>query len=101
MQIFLKMNSQLTEFRSRAHKSKEEELKWELMVSRIKDIISAKEEEVNRTLSCIWNVYKEMCKRKGAAVEISQGEVEQQLNYIKHTILQLKIITQIATKQNH
>lgn len=49
--------------------------------------------------SSIWNLYRQICWRKGVPVEAKRNELEKQLLLTKRTIVELVKIVRIAKKK--
>lgn len=90
------LNNQLATFQSRYDRAKAEALKWENFVSRIKAIAAEKNLENTQIKSACWSMYQQTCKRRGISVEVSKDDIENQLVYIKRTMMELKRIEIIA-----
>lgn len=92
----MNLNNQLATLQSRYDRAKAEALKWEGIVSRIKSAAAEKKLELTQIKSCCWNIYQQMCRRKGIPIEVDKNDIENQLVHIKRTILVLKKITKAA-----
>ncbi|XP_074110792.1 coiled-coil domain-containing protein 42 homolog [Cotesia typhae] len=95
----ISLNNQLATLQSRYDRVKVEALKWESSVSRIKSIAAEKTLELIRIRLACWNLYTQMCKRKGISIDVSKNDIENQLVHIKRTIVELKRIVKIAEKR--
>lgn len=98
-QMLVDLNNKLATLEGRYDRAKAEAIRWETIVSRIKATATAKNLELTRIKSSCWNMYLQLCKRKGHSVEVDREDVENQLAHIKRTILELKRITKVATKK--
>ncbi|XP_023289087.1 coiled-coil domain-containing protein 42 like-2 [Orussus abietinus] len=98
-QILMGLNNKLAEIQGKFDRAKAEALKWETIVSQIKAAAAAKNLELTQVNFCSWNMYQQICKRKGLLVEVSREDAEQQLVHVKRTILELKRITKVAAKK--
>lgn len=92
----MSLNNQLATLQSRYERAKTEALKWESLVSRIKSSSAKKNLELTQIKSCCWNIYQQICIKKGVPIEINQADIENQLIQIKRTILVLKKIAKSA-----
>ncbi|XP_011310181.1 coiled-coil domain-containing protein 42 homolog [Fopius arisanus] len=98
-QKLMSLNSQLASLESRYDRAKAASLKWEGIVAKIKSTAGDKNLELTQIRSCCWNIYQQICKRKGISVEVDKGDIENQLVHIKSTILELKRIVKAAKKK--
>ncbi|KAK0156779.1 hypothetical protein PV328_012324, partial [Microctonus aethiopoides] len=69
------------------------------VVSRIKSTAADKNLELTQIKLSCWNLYQQICKRKGIPLEFSKDDIENQLVYTKRTITELKRIVKVAKKQ--
>lgn len=97
-QKFMGLNTKLAQLQGRRDRAEAKALKWEMIVSRIKASIAEKNLKHTQVKTCCWNLYQQICKRKGIPVTVSKEDVEQQLDHIKRTILELKRIIKVAKK---
>ncbi|XP_018397814.1 PREDICTED: coiled-coil domain-containing protein 42 homolog [Cyphomyrmex costatus] len=98
-QVLMGLNNKLAQLQERYDRAKAEALKWETIVSKIKETAAAKNLELTQVKACCWNIYQQICKRKGIPVKVSSEDVEQQLIHIKRTILELKRIIKTVKKK--
>ncbi|XP_018361017.1 PREDICTED: coiled-coil domain-containing protein 42 homolog [Trachymyrmex cornetzi] len=99
MQVLMGLNNKLAQLQERYDRAKTEALKWETIVSKIKETAAAKNLELTQVKACCWNIYQQICKRKEIPVKVSSEDVEQQLIHIKRTILELKQIIKTVKKK--
>ncbi|XP_071561322.1 coiled-coil domain-containing protein 42 homolog [Temnothorax nylanderi] len=98
-QVLMGLNNKLAQLQARYDRAKAQELKWETIVSKIKETAAAKNLELTQVKACCWNIYQQICKRKEIPVKVSSEDVEQQLIHIKRTILELKRIIKTVKKK--
>ncbi|XP_063987511.1 coiled-coil domain-containing protein 42 homolog isoform X2 [Diachasmimorpha longicaudata] len=98
-QKLMTLNNQLATLESRYDRAKAGALKWEGIVTKIKSTAGDKNLELTQIRSSCWNIYQQICKRKGVPVEVAKGDIENQLVHIKSTILELKRIVKAANKK--
>ncbi|XP_018312643.1 coiled-coil domain-containing protein 42 homolog [Mycetomoellerius zeteki] len=98
-QVLMGLNNKLAQLQERYDRAKAEALKWETIVSKIKETAAAKNLELTQVKACCWNIYQQICKRKEIPVKVSSEDVEQQLIHIKRTILELKQIIKTVKKK--
>lgn len=98
-QMLMELNNKLAQLQARHERAKAQALKWETIVSRIKEIAAAKNLELTQAKACCWNIYQQICKRKELPIEVTSEDVEQQLVHIKRTILELKRIIKVVKKK--
>ncbi|XP_039305247.1 coiled-coil domain-containing protein 42 homolog [Solenopsis invicta] len=98
-QVLMGLNNKLAQLQARYDQAKAEALKWETIVSKIKETAAAKNLELTQVKACCWNIYQQICKRKEIPVKVSSEDVEQQLIHIKRTILELKRIIKTVKKR--
>ncbi|KAJ8683020.1 hypothetical protein QAD02_018812 [Eretmocerus hayati] len=98
-QSLMDMNSRLSQLQSRHERARNRALYWELVVARIKEVASRKELEETQVRACIWNLYQQICKRKGIEIEAKKDDLEQQLEHVKRAIVGLGKIV-ITAKRN-
>lgn len=98
-EMLVDLNNELALLQGRYERAKAEALRWQTIVSRIKATAAAKNLELTRVKFCCWNMYQQLCKRKGYPIEVGQEDVENQLVHIKRTIVELKKITKAARKK--
>ncbi|XP_034171605.1 coiled-coil domain-containing protein 42 homolog [Osmia lignaria lignaria] len=96
---FMGLNNQLAQLQARRDRAEARARKWETIVSKIKVTTAEKNLEHTQVKTCCWNLYQQICKRKGIAVTVSKDDVEQQLNQIKQTIRELKRLIKVAKKR--
>lgn len=89
----------MAELQTRYEVAKSKALQWELMVTKIKDTCVEKLRELYEVRRSCWNVYLQMCKRKEVEPDIPQDYIEDQLLFIKRTLLELKRITKISRRR--
>lgn len=93
------LNNRLAQLQTRYDRAKAQALKWETIISKIKETAATKNLELTQVKACCWNIYQQICKRKEIPIEVSSEDVEQQLIEIKRTILELKRIIKVAKKR--
>lgn len=98
-QVLMGLNNKVVQLQARYDRAKAQALKWETMVSKIKETAAAKNLELTQVKACCWNMYQQICKRKEIPVKVSSEDVEQQLVQIKRTILELKRIIKTVKKK--
>ncbi|KAG7206875.1 hypothetical protein KM043_000775 [Ampulex compressa] len=98
-QMLMGLNNKLAQLQTRYDKAKTSVLKWENIVSRIKTTAAAKNLELTQVKTCCWNIYQQICKRKGIPAKVGRDDAEQQLVHIKRTILELKRIIKVAKRR--
>ncbi|KAG5332024.1 CCD42 protein, partial [Acromyrmex charruanus] len=98
-QVLMELNNKLEQLEKRYDQAKVEALKWEMIVSKIKETAAAKNLELTQVKACCWNIYQQICKRKEIPVKVSSEDVEHQLIHIKRTILELKRIIKTVKKK--
>lgn len=98
-QVLMGLNNKVAQLQERYDRAKAQALKWETIVSKIKETAAAKNLELTQVKACCWNMYQQICKRKEIPVTVSSEDVEQQLVHIKRTILELKRIIKTVKKK--
>ncbi|XP_076620370.1 coiled-coil domain-containing protein 42 homolog [Colletes latitarsis] len=98
-QKFMGLNTKLAKLQGRQDRAEAKALKWETIVSKIKASAAEKNLKHTQVKTCCWNLYQQICKRKGIPVSVGKEDVEQQLDHIKRTILELKRIIKVAKKR--
>ncbi|XP_050583627.1 cilia- and flagella-associated protein 73 isoform X2 [Bombus affinis] len=98
-QKIMGLNSKLAQLQARRDWAEVQARKWETIVAEIKVTAAEKNLEHMQVKTCCWNLYQQICKRKDIPVTVSKDDVEQQLNHIKRTILELKRIIRVAKKR--
>ncbi|KAG5313863.1 CCD42 protein, partial [Acromyrmex insinuator] len=98
-QVLMELHNKLEQLEERYDRAKVEALKWEMIVSKIKETAAAKNLELTQVKACCWNIYQQICKRKEIPVKVSSEDVEHQLVHIKRTILELKRIIKTVKKK--
>lgn len=93
------LSNKMAQLQERYEQAKMQALKWESIVSKIKETAAAKNLELTQLKACCWNIYQQICKRKEISVKVSSEDVEQQLIHIKRTILELKRIIKTVKKK--
>lgn len=93
------LNNKLARLQERYNRAKAQAMKWETIVSKIKETAATKNLELTQVKACCWNIYQQICKRKGIPLEVGSEDVEQQLVHIKRTILELKQIIKVAKRR--
>ncbi|KAK9305487.1 hypothetical protein QLX08_003502 [Tetragonisca angustula] len=97
-QKIMTLNNKLAQLQARRDKAEVQARKWETIVAEIKATAAEKNLEHTQVKTCCWNLYQQICRRKDIPVTVSKDDVEQQLDYIKRTILELKRIMKVAKK---
>lgn len=95
----MSLNNELAMLQTKYNRIKAETLKWENVVSRIKSTSADKNLELTQIKLSCWNLYQQICKRKGIPLEFSKDDIENQFVYTKRTITELKRIVKVAKKQ--
>ncbi|XP_012346581.1 coiled-coil domain-containing protein 42 like-2-like isoform X2 [Apis florea] len=98
-QEILGLNNMLAQLQARRDKAEVQARKWESIVSEIKVTAMEKTLEHTQVKTCCWNLYQQICKRKDIPMVVSKDDIEQQLDQIKRTIIELKSIMKIAKKR--
>ncbi|XP_014476807.1 PREDICTED: coiled-coil domain-containing protein 42 homolog [Dinoponera quadriceps] len=98
-QMLMELDNKLAQLQTRHNRAKAQALRWEAIVSKIKEIAAAKNLELTQVKACCWNIYQQICKRKEIPVKVSSEDVEQQLILIKRTILELRRIIKVAKRK--
>nr|XP_050868730.1 cilia- and flagella-associated protein 73 [Vespula vulgaris] len=98
-QTLIRLNNKLSMLQIKYEKAKVEVMKWELLVSKIKDVAIQKYLEIARVKICSKNIYHQICKRKEVAPTVADDDIEHQLLEIKRTILELRHIIHIIKKE--
>jgi len=98
-EVLMGLNNKLAQLQERYDRAKVEALKWETIVSKIKETAAAKNLELTQVKACCWNIYQQICKRKEIPVKVSSEDIEQQLVHIKRTIIELKRIIKTVKKK--
>ncbi|KAL6259066.1 hypothetical protein P5V15_008987 [Pogonomyrmex californicus] len=98
-QVLMGLSNKLAQLQTWYDQAKAQALKWETIVSKIKETAAAKNLELTQVKACCWNIYQQICKRKEIPVKVSSEDVEQQLIQIKRTILELKRIIKTVKKR--
>lgn len=98
-QILMGLNNKLVQLQARYDKAKAQALKWENIVSKIKETAAIKNLELTQVKNCCWNIYQQICKRKEIPIKVSSDDIEQQLTHIKRTILELRRIIKTVKKR--
>lgn len=97
--MLMGLNNKLAQLQARYDRAKARAMRWETIVSKIKETAATKNLELTQVRACCWNIYQQICKRKEIPIEVSSEDVEQQLVHIKRTILELKRIIKVAKKR--
>lgn len=97
-QALMELNNKLAQLQRKHETSQTLVLKWENAVSKIKEVAAIKNLELTQVKSCCWNIYEQVCKRKGIPIKANSDDVERQLVHIKRTISELKLIIKVAKK---
>ncbi|XP_018052351.1 PREDICTED: coiled-coil domain-containing protein 42 homolog [Atta colombica] len=98
-QVLMGLNNKVAQLQERYDRAKVEALRWEMIISKIKETAATKNLELTQVKACCWNIYQQICKRKEIPVKVSSEDVEQQLIHIKRTILELKRIIKTIKKK--
>ncbi|XP_012062971.1 PREDICTED: coiled-coil domain-containing protein 42 homolog [Atta cephalotes] len=98
-QVLMGLNNKVAQLQERYDRAKVETLRWETIISKIKETAATKNLELTQVKACCWNIYQQICKRKEIPVKVSSEDVEQQLIHIKRTILELKRIIKTIKKK--
>lgn len=98
-QKVMALNNTLAQLQARRDRAEVQARKWETIVAEIKATAAEKNLEHTQVKTCCWNLYQQICKRKGIPVSVSKDNIEEQLDHIKRTILELKRIMKVAKKR--
>ncbi|XP_050457372.1 coiled-coil domain-containing protein 42 like-2-like [Cataglyphis hispanica] len=98
-QVLMGLNNKVAQLQARYDRAKARALKWETIVSKIKETAAAKNLELTQVRASCWSMYQQISKRKEIPIEVSSEDVEQQLVHIKRTILELKRIIKTVKKK--
>ncbi|XP_017884313.1 coiled-coil domain-containing protein 42 homolog [Ceratina calcarata] len=98
-QKLMALNNKLAQLQARRDKAEAQARRWETIVAEIKVKAAEKNLEHTQVKTCCWNLYQQICKRKDIPITVSKDDVEQQLDQIKRTILELKRIIRVAKKR--
>lgn len=79
-QKFMGLNNKLAQLQARRDRAEAQALRWETIVSRIKVIVAEKNLEHTQVKTCCWNLYQQICKRKGIPATLDKNDIEQQLD---------------------
>ncbi|XP_051162081.1 coiled-coil domain-containing protein 42 homolog [Leptopilina boulardi] len=97
--MLMDLSNELAQLQGRYDRAKALAIRWETIVARIKASAAVKNSELTQMRACCWNLYSQICKRKGIAIELDPNDYEQQLLQIKRTILEVKRIIKVAKKK--
>ncbi|XP_058808669.1 coiled-coil domain-containing protein 42-like [Phymastichus coffea] len=95
-QSLMDLNGRQAQLQSRHERARAKALHWENVVARVKEVTAQQELEETQVRACIWNLYRQICKRKGVPTEASRDDLEQQLLHVKRTIVELGKIVRAA-----
>ncbi|XP_044738950.1 coiled-coil domain-containing protein 42 homolog [Chrysoperla carnea] len=95
----INFNTKVAECQIRYEKARACALKWESALSNVKKMSEMKTLEMKIVQDGAWNLYKAICARKGMDTTIDRENTEDQLIYIKQTLVDLRKIIRIAKKR--
>ncbi|XP_035733374.1 coiled-coil domain-containing protein 42 homolog isoform X1 [Vespa mandarinia] len=98
-QTLIRLNNKLSTLQGRYEKAKIEVLKWEMLITKIKEAAIGKYLELARVKDCSKNIYHQICKRKERLPILDDNDIEHQLLEIKRTILELRRIIYTIKKE--
>ncbi|XP_046837534.1 coiled-coil domain-containing protein 42 homolog [Vespa crabro] len=98
-QTLIRLNNKLSTLQGRYEKAKVEVLKWEILITKIKEAAIGKYLELARVKDCSKNIYHQICKRKERLPTLDDNDIENQLLEIKRTILELRRIIYTIKKE--
>ncbi|XP_035733376.1 coiled-coil domain-containing protein 42 homolog isoform X2 [Vespa mandarinia] len=84
-QTLIRLNNKLSTLQGRYEKAKIEVLKWEMLITKIKEAAIGKYLELARVKDCSKNIYHQICKRKERLPILDDNDIEHQLLEIKHS----------------
>lgn len=97
--MLMDLSNELAQLQGRYDRAKALAIRWETIVARIKASAAVKNSELTQMRASCWNLYLQICKRKGIAIELDPNDYEQQLLQIKRTTLEVKRIIKAAKKK--
>lgn len=92
MALINKINMMQSRYENAKQKSKH----WEKILENIKQHVGKSYEGVANVKSTTWNLYRNMCLRKGDQVVFEEWDIENQLLYIKTTLKNFESIVAIT-----
>lgn len=93
------LQNHLANLEGRYDRAKNKALHWETVVTQIKNYAASKLIEIEQVRITCWNIYLQICRRKKKEPEFQESDVENQLLYIKRTMLELARIAKMAKKR--
>ncbi|EEB14649.1 coiled-coil domain-containing protein, putative [Pediculus humanus corporis] len=98
-QTMMGLITELSQLQMRYDRAKAMSLRWETVLTKIKNISAEKALELNQVKISCWNLYTAMCLRKNVEVSVEKDNVEEQLVFIKRSIQELKKILRLVQKK--
>ncbi|GJQ85984.1 hypothetical protein Trydic_g21828 [Trypoxylus dichotomus] len=94
--VLIGLNNQLLELQGRYENAKCDSLLWETLVSRIQDVSIQRIADLKSVRTTAWQIYQDMCARKGMRSGCDRHAVEDQLVFIKKTVSELGRVLNMA-----
>lgn len=99
--VLMGLNNKLAEMQNRYEKAKGKAAYWDVIVNKVKSKSTKQMLQIDLVQASAWNLYLQMCKRKEVEPEIEQANIEEQLLFIKRTLVEFMRIMRIAQKKVH
>lgn len=93
------LNNKLAELQNRYEKAKNKASYWEIVVNKVKNKATKQLLQIDQVEEACWGLYLQMCKRKEVEPELEKSNTEEQLLFIKRTILEFQRIMKIAQRR--
>lgn len=93
------LNNKLAELQNRYEKAKSKSTYWCEIVNKVKGKAARQLLQIDHVQESCWGLYLQMCTRKEVETELEKTNIEEQLLFIKRTILEFKRIMKIAEKK--
>lgn len=97
--MLMDLSNELAQLQGRYDRAKALAIRWETIVAIIKAATAVKQSELTQIRSSCYNLYLQICKRKGITSELEPTDYEHQLLEIKRTILEMKRIVKAVKKK--
>lgn len=79
--------------RSHYEEARKRTLLWEKKLEEIRGYVGDCLQNIDSVRATTWNLYKEMCRRKGDEIKFNETDLEHQFLYIKRTMKNLEGVT--------
>ncbi|KAK7869682.1 hypothetical protein R5R35_009907 [Gryllus longicercus] len=98
-QVLMGINNEMAELQTKYDEAKQNSLRWETILGRLKIVSAEKSQELAQVKTCCWNLFQQLRNSRPNVADKKQEDVEGQLVEIKDAIRALKRVVETAQER--